>query len=143
MSAACCSGWQGRGVALQPATDGAEAAEAVTGDPEGAAEATDGIDLAVASPADHQTDMLERAGAERCEHAPKLALAGLAGAAEQLEVLQAGEVTGELADIAAEHGDPRRAAHHAYFPPRATRRVREKRIWRRAWATPTSWIGAL
>lgn len=36
--------------------------------------------------------------------ASELALTGLAGAAEQLEVVEAGEVAGELADVAAEDG---------------------------------------
>lgn len=117
--------------------------EAAAGHPENAAELADRVDLAVPGPADHETDLLDRAGAQGSAHASELALPGLAGAAEQLEVVEAGEVAGELADVAAEDDDPRRAAHHAYFPPRATRRVREKRIWRRARATPTSWIGAL
>ncbi len=94
-------------------------------------------------PADHEADLLDRTGAQGCAHAPEFAPTGLAGAAEQLEVFEAGEVAGELADVADEDDEPRRAAYHAYFPPRATRRVREKRIWRRARATPTSWIGAL
>ena len=102
--------------------------EAAAGHPENAAEFADRVNLAVPGPADHEADLLDRASAQGSAHASELALTGLAGAAEQLEVVEAGEVAGELADVAAEDDDPRRAAHHAYFPPRATRRVREKRI---------------
>lgn len=112
-------------LSAQPSANGADAVEGAADDPESAAEPTDRIDLAVTRPADHETDLDDRAAAERREHAPELALPRLAGAAEQLEVGEVGEVTGELLEVTAEHGDPPRAAHHAYFPPRATRRARE------------------
>lgn len=63
--------------------------EGATDDPERAAEPADRIDLAVTCPADHETDLDDRATAERREHAPEFALPGLAGAAEQLYVGEA------------------------------------------------------
>ncbi len=53
---------------------------------------------------DDDLDLLDRSGAQGSAHASELALIGLAGAAEQLEVVEAGEVAGELADVAAEDG---------------------------------------
>ena len=113
-------------------------------DPERAAEAADGVDLTVPRPPDDDADLAYRACTERSKEAAELALAGLAGAAEQRDVGEVSQGADEPAEVAAVHGDPpQRPGHHAYFPPRATRRVSEKRICRNARSTPTSVIGAL
>ena len=113
-------------------------------DTERAAEAADGVDLTVPRPPDDDADLAYRARAERSKKAAELALAGLAGAAEQRDVGEVGQGASEPAKIATVHGDPSQGSgHHAYFPPRATRRASEKRICRSARSKPTSVIGAL